>query len=85
MKLIYTICYRVLGVITVHQNFTHAFTAMYATAQADSRYLSPWRPGFNPRRFIVVETVPLGQCNHSTFTVHCHYHSTGPSLSFTYH
>jgi hypothetical protein len=39
-----TICHRVRGIIfiiTVHQNFTQAFTAMYARAQADSRYLSP--------------------------------------------
>jgi len=88
MKLIFTICHRIRGIIfitTVHQNFTQTFIAMCARAQADSRYLSPWRPGFNPRRFLVMETVTLGQCNASTSTVHCQYHSTGPLLSFTYH
>ena len=60
----FTICRRVLGinfVIAVHHNSTQASTSICATSQVVSHCLSPRSPGFNPRRFIVLETVTLGQ------------------------
>jgi hypothetical protein len=104
MRLIFIVCHSVLGIIFIL--FTRIAQKplqqhVPTVAQVVSRCLSPRRPGFNARRFLVVETVALGQCNPSTSTVHCQYHSTvhcqyhstghcqyhsnGPSMSFTYH
>jgi len=88
MRLIFTICQHVLGIIfiiTVHQNSTKAFIAICVVAQVVSRCLLPRRAWFIPRRFLVVETVVLGQYNPSTYAFHCQYQSTGPSMSFTYY
>ena len=88
MRLIFTKFHLVLGIIlitTFHHNSTQAFTAICAGLRwlvATSRHIDP---GSISGDLLWWKQWRWDSCNPSTFTVHCQYHSTRPSLSLTYH